>query len=202
MTRDTFTGVDVVDGDTLIVTLILHLSDEFTNNFGWFLMYLFRYIIDGDITTGTGNGYWNTDQYRPFMIISTGTAISQRVYYSAGSIGFSDYGTVADGLPTGGSTSVAVGSSNQQSGNMQYNLYSPVGIRTAVSPAPSIDGNNIIIIADCVMTGASTLREACLYYTYCAASGVYYPIMFWRVTFDPVTIAAGHAVEVQFTLYL
>lgn len=200
MTRDTFTGIAVVDGDTVVVTLVFHLSDDFTNHFGWFLMYLFRYVLDGGIVQGLGA--WATYPYLPSWFDMTGSSVNQRNYYFSGTASISCYGTVADGQPIGGSCMIMVGSSNQMSGNMQVNLYSPVGTRTSVSPAPAISGNNIIIIADCVMTGASTLREAGFFLVFYSSSTIYYSILFWRTTFDPVTIAAGHAIQIQFTLYL
>lgn len=183
LTRDTFAGVAVDNGDTFVLTVIINLSSDFNNNIGSALAAMLTYRADESFNSFTG----------------TNTANAARTVGCYIGSGIKTYGSHlmhADNL--GGSGWVEIGTSSAAVARTNFGLSATVETRTAASPTPSISGNTLTIQADILCTEARSIREAgfLTQWSYTDLEA----FLLFRVVFAPVSIAVGQSIRVLFTI--
>lgn len=187
MTRDTFTGIDVVNGDTFVLTIVINLSGEFTDNLGSVLAGIFTYVADGGSVSKT-------------LLPCSGSSNTMYCYYPSNTATI-ELQRMAPS-EQGGSSQVVIGSSSMAISRSMASCQAPLGLRTAPSPTPYISSNAIYIISDILCSEASTIREVGFYSTMAFGSGLGVHYMFLREVISGVAIDAGHSARVMIIITL
>lgn len=186
MTRDTFGGIAVENGDTFVLTIVINLSGEFTDNMGNVLLMIFSPCVDGGSVSKT-------------LTNVSGSGISVAGYLNTGQANQLNRMSPTD---VGGSSCIVIGSSSTAISRSMSAVSSPLGLRTGANPTPYISSNAIYIVTDVLLSEASTVREVGFYAqeSFGSAPSNYY--MMLREVVTGVAINAGHSARVVIIITL
>lgn len=187
MTHDTFTPISCINGDTFVLTVVLQLSSDMTDNFGRILTGVFTYVADG-----------GTVQFNNYD--DTGGTITMYSYYpSTSSAVINHFSSIVGTLSSG----VKIGTSSASTARAMYNVQTPVEIITAITPTPSIDGsNNLVIISDIVCVSERYITEGGFFMSQANSAVSQFYTLLWRCTTSTIHIPAGSSIRVKFVITL
>lgn len=187
ITRDTFDAIAVENGDTFVLTIILNLSGEFTNNMGNFLASVFKYVADG-----------NNIQFS--CTRNDGATVSTMYCYtSAGSRSYAVHEYTR--YSTTKSSWVRMGASGNAVSRTSYTLSNPLEVGVPPdSPYPTISSDDIVISVDIYCNEDVSIREVGFYTEWDFTEANSY--LLFREVISTVNISAGRSARIICTITL
>jgi len=184
--HDVFSAVNVVNGDTLVLGYTLTLTESgFSNNFGQMLNAIFSSVNDGSVLG------FNMDNS------VTATESSHISYTYQSTSGY--YGFVVT-TPSNNNV-IAVGTSSTATSRAHYGVQTAVEALTTVN-TPTVGTGTVVVQTDITCVSARVITEAAFFIgsDIDVGSGKYN--LMWRAVFAGVSVDAGKAIRITFTLTL
>lgn len=181
--RDTFNGISVVNGDTVVTTWTLMLDTSgFTDNLGYMLATMLTYDT-------------STTQVYPTVKNTAGLTLTLNWYAASGGTNmFTTLASVTD------SANIVCGTSSTAFSRSDYSINSIVG--NPMFPSEAGINQNLITISGVQVFDAETTINEVAYYSYLKQqnASTYHWVCLWREVVTPKTVAANVPVTISFTI--